>query len=58
MTEPTPLSQSGATELTPEEAKALRIALIFGDPKNASPSTPAPVLESAKRKLKEIEANG
>jgi hypothetical protein len=49
--------QSATTDLTPEEARAIRIALIFGDPANASPSVPHDVLESAKRKLKEIEAN-
>lgn len=45
--------QKKMSSLTPEEARAIRLALIFGDPKLAD--MPDPGLEEAKRKLWLIE---
>lgn len=41
--------------LTADEAKRIRIALIFGDP--SVTGLPDPALEEAKRKLRQIEKN-
>jgi len=53
------MTTTSETELTPQEARAVRIALTFGDPANASPQEGGPqphdLLESAKRKLSAIE---
>lgn len=40
-------------KLTPEEAKRIRLALVFGDP--AADGRPDPALEEAKRKLEAIQ---
>jgi len=42
-------------EITSEEARALRLALAFGDP--SAVGMPHDVLESAKAKLRAIEAS-
>lgn len=54
--QPVVRGQSSSPEITPHEAKYLRIALAFGDP--ATDDLPDPDLESAKAKLAEIERGG
>lgn len=48
-------TETNEPALTPEEAKAIRVALIFGDP--AMEGEPHDTLEAAKAKLRAMEAS-